>query len=356
LVLPCAIATGSRTRRLAGDLLWPLLSAALAAALFRLTGEAAGGSYPPVFFLIFAVTGLACFSCKERRLRFALTYGVLLLAMGHVDDLAKGDQLYASRNFFGVKRVIANPLLGVRALYHGTTMHGCQRLADQQSAEPLTYYHRSGPAGDIFSVLDAAGRQNQIAVIGLGAGSLAGYARQGSHFVFYELDPEIVRIARDKRFFSFLSGMQGSYEVVLGDGRLTLARAAAHRFDVIVLDAFSSDAIPVHLLTKEALATYLDKLKRDGLLVFHISNRFLDLEPLMAGLARELGLRCLIRRDFSGKEEDAGKMPSDYVVMGRTGSLIGQFDAQPHWHPVDAGAEPPIWTDQYSNLIGLLKR
>jgi hypothetical protein len=355
LVLPGAVSAGARAGRLAGDLLWPLLSAALASGLFQLAGKEAGGDQRPVFFLIFAVTGMVCFACKGRRLRFALGYGVLLLAMAHVDDLAKGDQLYASRNFYGVKRVIANPQLGVRVLYHGTTMHGCQRLADRRQAEPMTYYHRSGPAGDVFALLDAAEDPQQVAVVGLGAGSLAGYARPGRHFVFFEIDPEVVRIARDSRFFSFLSGMEGSYEVVLGDGRLTLSRAAPRHFDVVVLDAFSSDAIPVHLLTKEAVGTYLDKLKRNGLLVFHISNRFLDLEPLMAGLARELDLHCLIRRDCAPAAEDAGKLPSDYVVMGRDGSLIGQLEADPNWRPAEAGAAAPVWTDQYSNLTGLLK-
>ncbi len=189
----------------------------------------------------------------------------------------------------------------------------------------------------------------------MGAGSLAGYAKPGRHFVFFEIDPEVVRIARDSRFFTFLSGIQGSYEVILGDGRLTLSQAAPHRFDLVVLDAFSSDAIPVHLLTREAVATYLEKLRDKGLLVFHISNRFLDLEPLMAGLARELGLNCLIRRDSVSGAEDAGKLPSDYVVMGRPGSLIGQLEADPDWRPAETGAKPQVWTDQYSNLTGLLK-
>jgi hypothetical protein len=355
LALPGAISAGGRAGRLAGDLLWPLLSAVLAAGLFLLAGREAGENQQPVFFLIFAATGLICFACKERRLRFALSYGVLLLAIGQVDDLAKGNQLYVSRNFFGVKRVVVNPQLGVRVLYHGTTMHGCQRLADRQQAEPMTYYHRSGPAGDVFALLDDAGNRQQVAVIGLGAGSLAGYAKPGRRFVFFEIDPQVVRIASDRRFFTFLSGMQGDYEVILGDGRLTLSRAAPQHFDLVVLDAFSSDAIPVHLLTREAVAIYLDKLKSNGLLVFHISNRFLDLEPLMAGLARELDLHCLIRRDCAPAAEAAGKLPSDYVVMGRAGSLVEQLEADQDWRPAEAGPKPPVWTDQYSNLTGLLK-
>jgi hypothetical protein len=355
LALPGAVSAGGRAGRLAADLLWPLLSASLAAGLFLFAAREAGEDQQPVFFLAFAVTGLICFACKGRRLRFALSYGVLLLALGQGDNLAKGNQLYASRNFFGVKRVVVNPQLGARVLYHGTTMHGCQRLADRRQAEPMTYYHRSGPAGDVFALLDDAGDRQQVAVVGLGAGSLAGYARPGRHFVFFEIDPEVVRIARDSRFFTFLSGMQGDYEVVLGDGRLTLSRAAPRQFDLVVLDAFSSDAIPVHLLTREAVTAYLEKLKRNGLLVFHISNRFLDLEPLMAGLARELDLHCLIRRDCAPAAEDAGKLPSDYVVMGRDGSLIGQLEADPNWRPAEAGAASPVWTDQYSNLTGLLK-
>jgi hypothetical protein len=357
LLLPQVVSDSDHAKRRIGDIIRPLLLAAFVIGLSRLTGILELEHHQLAFFLLFATTGLACFSFKERRWRFALGFGVLLLAMGHVADRVQGEQVYASRNFYGVKRVVANAQAGIRYLYHGTTVHGSQWLASDRGITPLTYYHRSGPVGDIFGDRDSTAVKKHVAVIGLGVGSLASYARPGEHFTFYEIDPEIESIARNERFFGFLGGMQGSLEVVLGDGRLTLAGAKPGAFDIILLDAFSSDSIPVHLLTREAVALYLSKLQPQGLLVFHISNRYLNLEPLMAGLADEFGLSCLIRKDSTNSTDpgQAGKMPSDYAAMGHPGSAIQHLAGNPDWQPINPGREPLVWTDQFSNLIRLMK-
>ncbi|WP_148204337.1 fused MFS/spermidine synthase [Syntrophotalea carbinolica] len=357
LLLPQVTIDKSRIKARIGDIIGPVLLAALVIGLSRFTESLARNNYHPVFFLLFAITGLACFSFKERRWRFALAFGVLLLTMAHMADLVRGNQVYASRNFFGVKRVVANGNTGIRYLYHGTTVHGSQWLASDRRVTPLTYYHPSGPVGDIFVDSDPATDKSHVAIIGLGVGALASYAHPGEHFTFYEIDPEVERIARNKRFFGFLAGTQGSLEVVLGDGRLSLARAKPGGFNIILLDAFSSDAIPVHLITREAVALYLSKLQTQGLLVFHISNRYLNLEPLMAGLAEEFGLRCIIRRD-SGNSRDpnqAGKLPSIYAAMGRPGSAIRHLADNPQWQPIGPDTQPIVWTDRFSNLILLMK-
>lgn len=357
LLLPQVIADKDQAKLGIGDIIGPVLLAVLVTGLTRFTESLARENHQLVFFLLFAVTGLVCFSFKERRWRFALAFGVLLLTMGHIADQVRGDQVYASRNFFGVKRVVANTHLGIRYLYHGTTVHGSQWLASDRRITPLTYYHPSGPVGDIFADFDPATGENHVAVIGLGVGALASYAHPGEHFTFYEIDPEVERIARNQRFFGFLAGMQGTLEVVLGDGRLSLAQAKPGEFDIILLDAFSSDAIPVHLITREAVALYLNKLQTQGLLVFHISNRYLNLEPLMAGLAKEFELRCFIRKDSSNSRDpdQAGKLPSIYAAMGRPDSAIQHLAENPHWQPIEPDTKPMVWTDQFSNLIQLMK-
>lgn len=357
LLLPQVDAGRHRGTERMKDVLWPLLLGGCIIVLFRIAAFLPAGHHRPVFPLAFVIAGMVCFSFKGRRMRFTLAFGVLLLAMAHVNDLAKGEQVYACRNFFGVKRVVVDTRPGVRYLYHGTTVHGSQSLTPGQTNRPLTYYHRSGPIADVFNGFDFSGGKNRVAVIGLGVGSLASYALPDQHFTFYEIDPDVKRIAGNGSFFGFLSGCRGSYDVVLGDGRLTLARSDPGEFDIIVLDAFSSDAIPVHLLTCEALALYLEKLQPDGLLVFHISNRFLNLEPLMVGLADTFGLRCLIRRDFVDEKDpdQVGKMPSDYAVMGREGGAIRRLAEDSHWQPAAPGVTPLVWTDRFSNLFRLLK-
>ena len=356
LLLPRVFSNKDRVKTRIGDVTRPLVLALIVIGMLRITAPLAQENHHTVFFLIFATSGLVCFSFKERRWRFALGFAILLLAMGHVADQVKGQQVYASRNFFGVKRVVANTQQGIRYLYHGTTVHGSQWLDSEHGRTPLTYYHRSGPVGDIFDELASTENKDQVAIIGLGVGSLASYAHPGEYFTFYEIDPEVERIARDERFFGFLNTMQGHLEVVIGDGRLSLAQAKPGAFDIILLDAFSSDAIPVHLITREAVALYLDKLQTQGLLVFHISNRYLNLEPLMAGLSAEFGLRCLIRKDSANAHDpdQAGKLPSVYAVMGRPGSAIQHLAGNPNWQPIGPGTEHIVWTDQFSNLIHLM--
>ena len=333
-----------------------ILSSALM-GLFFFKNHIPSGLQHLVFFLVFSASALVCLSCKERRLSFALAVGILLLASAHLAVWDQGQRIYSSRNFFGVKQVVADRESGIHYLYHGTTVHGAQRIDSHGEITPLTYYHPLGPAADIFNISRSSNVQRKVAVIGLGVGSLASYARPGDHFTFFEIDPEIEGIARNERFFRFLSTIQGNFEVVLGDGRLTINKAKSGEFDVIVLDAFSSDAIPAHLLTREAVAIYLDKLAPEGILLFHISNRFLNLEPLMAGLAKELGLRCLIRDDnrIAKSLEKTGFLPSTYAAMGRPESKIRHLKDNPHWKEIHPAVKPMVWTDQFSNLIQLLK-
>jgi hypothetical protein len=329
----------------------------MAVALMILLQTGLLGHHNQTLMVAFGMLALICFACKDRPVRFGLSYAVTLTTLGVLTHLQTGTLLDVERNFFGVKRVLLDPTGSRRMLVHGTTQHGSQSTDPAKAGEPLAYYHRGGPIGNVFAALDQAGGADRIAVIGLGTGTVACYARPGQHFTFYEIDPAIERIARDRRYFTFLSDCQGTYSVVLGDGRLTIARAPDREFDLIMLDAFSSDAVPTHLLSREAVDLYLSKLKDTGLLAFHVSNRFFDFEPLLAGLAEAKGLACLARAELQvdAQQWAEGKLASHYVVMARGGRPLSLLASTPGWHSATGRAGVAVWTDQYCDIIGLLR-
>ncbi len=333
----------------------PALIAAVVAvglASVRMASQTQAAWAPPVLFL--AVT-LACFSLKARPVRFALSYGVMVLAMGVLADWRTGDVLHAERNFFGVKRVLNDPSGRLRLLVHGTTTHGCQMRDPARAGEPSSYYHRSSPIGDLFAAFNASPHEPHVGVIGLGAGAVAAYAQPGQRFTFYEIDPGMERIARDPRYFTYLADSRGACEVVLGDGRLTLARVPDGRFGFFLLDAFSSDSVPTHLLAREAIELYVSKLADGGLLAFHVSNRFFDFEPLLAKAADDLGLACAAKLNTGISEQDRaeGKLPSHCVVMARQPEDLAALLSVPGWRTPDGSACPQAWTDQHCDVVGL---
>jgi spermidine synthase len=186
---------------------------------------------------------------------------------------------------------------------------------------------------------------------------MAAYAQPEQEVTFYEIDPAVVAIARDPRLFTYLRDCPAKYDIVLGDARIRMADAADGEFDMIVLDAFSSDSIPLHLLTKEAMNLYLRKLKPDGVLVMHISNRYLKLEPTLGQLAAADGLVCFSRTDLAVSQEDKenGKRESQYVVMARKTDDLGDLAKNASWHPVGSSNKDRVWTDDYSNILSVLR-
>ncbi len=241
--------------------------------------------------------------------------------------------LFVSLNHLGLKRVDFDPESNLRILLNDQTRHGMQSADPARSGEPLTYYHRCGPLGDVFSAWRRPEVGGRLAIIGLGVGSMAAYAEPGQHLTFYEIDPVVAQIAADPRYFTYLSQCRGTCETVLGDGREALARAPDHHYDMIVLDAFSDDRIPPHLVCAEALELYLGKLADAGILVFHITNVRVELEPLLAGLAADAGLIGLARADLglTDDERSMNKRPSHYVVLARTPRPVGGLTENPKW-------------------------
>jgi len=299
--------------------------------------------------------GMICYSFRFRPLRFGLGVGAIILA-GTFANL-QDKTLYQERNFYGVFQVRQDRSGYYHSLIHGTTLHGIQSFDRAREAEPLSYYARTGPLGQAFATFSPKDAGWHIAAIGLGAGSIACYGRPGQHLTFYEIDPAVARIARDPRYFTYLQGCRAQVDVVLGDARLSLQKAPDEAYDLMVLDAFSSDAIPVHLVTREALHLYLSKLKNGGVLLFHISNQYLDLKPVLANLARDGGLTCLIQTDMnmSDEEKRAGKSSSVWAAMARRPADLGILARDARWQAFPGQPGGVLWTDTFSNIVAAVK-
>lgn len=300
-----------------------------------------------------ATASLVIFSFRARPFRFALGTAALLLG-GSVAFDANAHTVLRARSFYGIYRVVDDLNSGVREFYSGTTVHGSELLADRGRV-PLTYYHRDGPVSSVFEFLDSRHRPLSVAVIGLGAGSMAAYARLGDSWTFYEIDPEVAAIARDTNYFHFLAAAAEKPAIILGDARLSLARATPHGLDLIAVDAFNSDAIPVHLLTREALELYRSRLSEDGMIAWHISNKYLDLRPVLGGLARDAGLAALIDADVDVRPIPGGRSPSVWVMMTLDTAATRVLAQTGHWHALAAGSPPVRWTDDFSSLASLLR-
>jgi hypothetical protein len=245
-----------------------------------------------------------------------------------------------------------------RTLVHGTTLHGAQRVRDSEGnpvfdTTPATYYYPNSPMAEtIARVRDRLGdKKGRYGVTGLGTGSLACHSRPGEAWRFFEIDPVIVDIASDPRYFTFLSACQPKPDIVLGDARLTLAKEAEQSFDLIIVDAFSSDAVPVHLLTREAMMLYLEKLRPDGIVLLHISNRNLDLDSVLGATAPTVpGMHGFIVSDDAADGSYA-QSTSTVGLFGKSEAALAPFRTLETAAELNAGGLKP-WTDDYSDILG----
>jgi SAM-dependent methyltransferase len=302
-----------------------------------------------VIYMTIAIAGIAF---HRRRWLFAGGLAAVLLTfiIFLVPVLKETQQLYVARNFFGVKQVLFDQSRSERKLLHGDTMHGLEGLDPARSGKPLSYYTPSGPFGDVMAMLKDRPDQH-IGVLGLGSGTIAAYTESNREITFFEIDPQVEFIAR--RFFSFLPRCGDRCNVVLGDGRLSIQQIPDQEFDLLVLDAFNSDAIPAHLPSSEALALYQKKLKPDGAILFHVSNRYLRIRELITALAFDAKLPALYRTDDDDGER--GKARSSYVILALDTETLSKLTQTRNWFEVaDFDAVEP-WTDDYSNLFEILK-
>lgn len=322
------------------DGLVPLGVAALTVSLFHAAETARSPSVVrygvPLMALVLLSVG--------RRSRLALGL-VAIVAASHLDRSV----LHESRTFYGVLRVEEDSL--TRRFLHGTTLHGLQARAPAWRAEPLSYYDRRGPIGHFFEAMREPLRGGDVGVVGLGVGMLLAHAQDGQRWTYYELDAGVVRVARE--YFTWISDARAPVRVVVGDARRALREDTRARYRLLVLDAFSSDAIPAHLVTREALGLYLRHLDARGVVAFHVTNRYVRLDDPLAALARDAGLVAMRGRGkVPGLE---GSFMTTWVVMARRREHLDALARDDLWAPLDARPGALVWTDDHVDLLSALK-
>jgi hypothetical protein len=268
------------------------------------------------------------------------------------------------RSFFGVHKITETADGRFRVFLHGTTIHGAERLRDD-AGQPITgkppmisYYHENSPMGTIVKAMRArVGGPIKVAVVGLGTGTFACFSEPGDDFKFYEIDASVEKLARDPNKFTYIERCAPNIPVVLGDARLTLAESP-DKYDLIFLDAFSSDAIPIHLMTREAMATYVSKLAPGGIVIMHVSNRHMELASVVAGIAHANRLVSRMNNRAARDDEDDANyiFTSTVVISARQEVDFGGLLEDKDWSVLDIDPEQRIWTDDYSNVVGAIVR
>ncbi len=345
-----------RPRKDFTDLRWlevlPFIILLVLLPLSRLVGYNGGYSDQTWFLGYIILAALLCTACGRRPLVFGAAIAIVL-SVGLFDGSMGVIAEY--RSYFGVSRILGfGEGKAKRYLFrHGTTLHGVEFADPELRRVPLNYYHPRGPLGQVFEAL--APRFKVIGGIGLGIGSVACHA-PGAQWTFYEIDPMVVLIARDQNYFHYLSDCAPNARIVTGDGRLSLAREQGPDFDLLIVDAFASDAIPMHLLTREAMAVYLSHLASGGLILFHISNLQLDLSTVLADLAADAGIKAYIQRDSNGR--DALHFPSTWVILARSTQNVApllQATGRQRWKLLESRQGRRVWTDDYSDFIRVMR-
>ncbi len=323
---------------------------AIVASMFSLDATEAleWGDLPVFVGLIVAISIL--FSKKPILTHVFVAVIALLLMIPRFELNKDDDYLYTARSFYGpVKLRVGGPDKNLVLLKHGVTIHGAQMRGDLR---PLGYYWSGGPSGD---VLGSIASDADVAVIGLGVGALCGYYQKGQSFDFFEIDPLIIEVASNTEYFTFMNNC-GEVDAFAGDGRIEIAKRPDASYDVIVLDAFSSDAIPTHLLTTEAAELYEAKLKPGGVLLFHIANRYLLLEKIVGLLAEERGLTARMRIDASWEKETMESTPSKWVALSKDPkALDALLEGKPDRNTLPAANDVNPWTDDHTNIFEIFQ-
>jgi hypothetical protein len=323
--------------------------AASALALFIALGlDAAGIAIPPLLtFALLFIPIAAVIVSRRAHLGAAAALAAATVIGWTLSPLAPS---WSDRSFFGVVKVVEAPEAGMRMMMHGTTLHGMQAISGD-TLRPLTYYAPQTPIGQAFGLYSPGA--HRVGVVGLGTGSSACFANPSQDWTFFEIDPLVVDVATDPKHFSFMSSCAPDARIVIGDARIKLAADPA-RFDLMLLDAFSSDTVPTHLLTREAMELYLERLGSDGVLVFHVTNRHLELSQVVGRVVAATGAHALFQSYHPTQaESDAGITRSDVVLISPSSAALDRARATGRWTEVKAdGARP--WTDDYSNIIGAM--
>lgn len=305
---------------------------------------------------------LVTFLVKAWPVAYALLTGAIIFLSLGLHGLS-AHTLYQERTFFGVLAVRESVLTDenqqaetYHELFHGTTKHGAQRLPAALAQIPLTYYSRPGPMGQLFKVYDSQDADWTIGSVGLGAGALACYAKTTQHWTLYEIDPLVLEIASNPLYFTYLQHCAAHFAVRIGDARLSLEHEPDHKFDLLVMDAFSSDAVPTHLLTEEALLLYFNKLKPNGILAFHVTNRHLLLKKVLSIHAEHLHLAALIQ-EFVPSQDQPLVVATDWVVMAKNPETLAALASSGlgDWQKMPLYFDMKPWTDDFTNIVSIWK-
>lgn len=347
-------------RGLAGQMAFPLALFAIGVGLYWRVDDLLEHFDSLVIALM--LISLLTYLLRMQPVGFGLLSGaVIVLALG-LHGLA-AHTLYQERSFFGVMAVKENILTdGNKAtaryheLFHGTTKHGAERMDPEFLRVPLTYYSQPGPMGQLFKEFDPVAGQWTIGIVGLGAGAMTCYAKPGQQWTLYEIDPLVIKIAEDTKYFNYLDECARQAEIKVGDARLSLVSEPDHKYDLLVLDAFSSDAVPTHLLTEEAFGLYFKKLKPDGILAFHITNRHLLLKKVLSIHAENLRLAALIQ-EYQPKQDIPMIVATDWVVLANKEQILEplRVSSLGHWQKMPLYFDMKPWTDDFTNIVTIWK-
>ncbi|MFP4098604.1 MAG: hypothetical protein ACLFP8_08005 [Alphaproteobacteria bacterium] len=260
------------------------------------------------------------------------------------------DVILRDRSFFGVIKVLERD--NQRMFKSGSTLHGSQPLSKEHALKKISYYGSTSPIADLFSIIDSRPGEQRVAILGLGIGVTACYTKEGRHFDYYEIDQKVVKIAEDPKYFTYLSDCGSPYDIIMGDARLSVEKQPDSLYDLILVDTFSSDSIPVHLMTTEAIKIYIKKLKSDGFVMVQVSNRYLDLEPVLSKIGEKIGLPAYAKLGKGEVVEDTGIKTNQahIVVFAKDQSYIGRLEEM-GWDPARERTGVTAWTDQFSNIL-----
>lgn len=310
--------------------------------------EIIGDDAKDVLAIYFMIAVLLSLVSLKRPTRLAVGITALML-MATVLSASSSTRLHIERSFFGVTKVVYDDETNSNWIVHNTTIHGIQSLEPEMKLAPISYYK---PLGEIFTALGEDVADKPVGVVGLGSGTAACYCQEGQPIDFYEIDTLVARVASDAQYFTYLRDCPAVSRIILGDGRLMLEKAEDGKYGLLIMDAYSSDALPMHLLTKEALKIYFDKLAEGGLIAFNISNRHLDISHVLAALAEDEGV-FLMEKINEAKHEL--ERPSHWIVMARKRCDFNVLQTGRNgWRKVN-GNNSSLWTDDYSNILEVLK-
>jgi len=266
------------------------------------------------------------------------------------------------RSFFGVHKIVVTPHGQYHVLMHGTTIHGAQKFQNDDGSpltgrpEPISYYHKDGGIGRaITAIRERKAAPLTVAVIGVGSGTLSCASEPGESWKFFEIDQTMVDTARDPKYFSYIRNCEPDLKPVIGDARLTFAKEPDGLYDLIIVDAYSSDAIPIHLATEEAMKIYKDKLAPQGAVVMHVSNRHLELASVIVGIADANDMKSWVYSEDSGRDDEY-IFATSVVVSAREEADVGKLASSDVWTETEADENQRVWTDDYSNVLGAVWR